>query len=57
MLKGVSHVAGEAYLPHVKEPVHVTENNVMYSTMTRGWSFTQLVSDGGKQWQVLKILP
>ena len=31
MKKGVSHVAGEPYLLHVKEPVHVTENNVMYS--------------------------
>ena len=30
-LKGVSHVAGDPYLLNVKEPVHVTENNVMYS--------------------------
>ena len=31
MIKGVSHVTGESYLAHVKEPVHVTENNVMDS--------------------------
>ena len=34
-IKGMSHVAGESYLSHVKEPVHVTENDVMYSPVSR----------------------
>ena len=34
MKKGESHVAGESYLSHVKEPVRVNENNVMYNLDT-----------------------
>ena len=32
--KDVSHVAGESYLPHVSNHLHVTENKAMHSPVS-----------------------
>ena len=41
MIKHVSHVAGESYLLHIKDPIHVTENNVMSECLDNRWPVGQ----------------
>ncbi len=58
----MSHVTGDPYLWHVKDPVHVTENNVVYSHVIGNSSYRVSASAEqlsewpfSREFQVLKI--